>query len=73
MAFLDICYTSGRAKFMLELPAGAGPEDAVAPGVSLLDAVTAIYDGTAIVSANVKKVNSVTVTGTGAAGDEWGP
>lgn len=47
MAFLDIVFTVSRAKHVDELPAGAGPSGTVAPGVSLLDAVTALYNGAA--------------------------
>ena len=35
--------------------------------------VTAITASGGIVSADIKKVNATTVTGTGASGDEWGP
>ncbi len=42
-------------------------------GVSSISIPVAVSSVSVVVSSNIVKVNNVTVTGTGAAGDEWGP
>jgi hypothetical protein len=42
-------------------------------GVSSISIPVSVSSVSVVVSSNIVKVNNVTVTGTGAAGDEWGP
>lgn len=51
---------------------GTTVESTVVTNASIAAAVLAAAASTPI-AANVKQVNDVTVTGTGATGDEWGP